>query len=117
MSPDCCRLAADSGTWEQQTRRELEITWLGPMKRSLSREPGLTLAKDFRARREPDTRSACCRGETTRPSVSAVLPIPTANLLRRFYSDVPEIDVTCRPFRALSRVCSLIDIKHRVRKK
>src|SRR5262249_47424269 len=38
-----------------------------------------------------------CRGETTRPSVSAVLPIPTANLLRRFYSDVPEIDVTCRP--------------------
>jgi hypothetical protein len=23
----------------QQTRRELEITWLGPMKRSLSREP------------------------------------------------------------------------------
>ena len=58
-----------------------------------------------------------CRGETTRPSVSAVLPIPTANLLRRFYSDVPEIDVTCRPFRALSRVCSLIDIKQLVRKK
>ena len=31
----------------QQTRRELEITWLGPMKRSLSREPYLTLAKRF----------------------------------------------------------------------
>ena len=42
----------------QQTRRELEITWLGPMKRFLSREPCLTLAKDFRACREPDTRSA-----------------------------------------------------------
>jgi bifunctional non-homologous end joining protein LigD len=26
-----------SGTWAQQTRRELEISWLGPMKRSLSR--------------------------------------------------------------------------------
>src|SRR5215831_1959277 len=45
-----------------------------------------------------------------------LLPIPTVNLLRRFYSDVPEIDVTCRPFRALSRVCSLIDIKQLVRK-
>src|SRR5215831_14705076 len=31
----------------QQTRRELEISWLGPMKRSLSREPYLTLAKRF----------------------------------------------------------------------
>ena len=31
----------------QQTRRELEITWLGPMKRALSREPYLTLAKRF----------------------------------------------------------------------
>src|SRR5215472_16437572 len=47
-----------SGTWAQQTRRELEIAWLGPMKRSLSREPCLNLAKDFRACREPDTRSA-----------------------------------------------------------
>jgi len=45
----------------QQTRRELEITWLGPMKRFLSREPCLTLAKDFRACREPDTRSACLK--------------------------------------------------------
>src|SRR5215831_3565959 len=39
--------SADSGTWAQQTRRELEISWLGPMKRSLSREPYLTLAKRF----------------------------------------------------------------------
>src|SRR5262249_23994974 len=31
----------------QQTRRELEITWLGPMKRFLSRERCLTLAKRF----------------------------------------------------------------------
>jgi len=45
----------------QQTRRELEITWLGPMKRSLSREPCLTLAKDFRACREPDTGSVCSK--------------------------------------------------------
>ena len=37
----------DSGTWAQQTRRELEISWLGSMKRSLSREPYLTLAKRF----------------------------------------------------------------------
>ena len=39
--------SADSGTWAQQTRRELEISWLGPMKRSLSRELYLTLAKRF----------------------------------------------------------------------
>jgi len=39
--------SADPGTWAQQTRRELEISWLGPMKRSLSREPYLTLAKRF----------------------------------------------------------------------
>ena len=30
--------------------RELEISWLGSMKRSLSREPYLTLAKRFSAR-------------------------------------------------------------------
>ena len=40
-------LSADSGTWAQQTGRELEISWLGPMKRSLSRELYLTLAKRF----------------------------------------------------------------------
>jgi len=41
---------ADSGTWAQQTRRELEISWLGSMKRSLSREPYLTVAKKIFAR-------------------------------------------------------------------
>src|SRR6516164_1561179 len=39
--------SADSATWAQQTRRELEISWLGPMKRSFSREPYLTLGKRF----------------------------------------------------------------------
>ena len=39
--------SADSATWAQQTRRELEMSWLGPMKRSFSREPYLTLGKRF----------------------------------------------------------------------
>jgi hypothetical protein len=45
------RLSARSRTtWAQQTRRELETNWLGPMKRSPSREPRLTRRQKIFAR-------------------------------------------------------------------
>ena len=50
--PTALGSSSDSGTWAQQTRRVLEISWLGPMKRSLSRELYLTLAKRFYSRQK-----------------------------------------------------------------
>jgi|SRR5262249_48060517 Flp pilus assembly protein protease CpaA len=55
-------LMIDSGTWAQQTRRELETSWLGANETvSLAASPTSPSPKDFRACREPDTRSACSK--------------------------------------------------------
>jgi len=44
----------DSGTWAQQTRRELETSWVNETV-LLAASPASPSPKDFRACREPDT--------------------------------------------------------------